>query len=261
MGYRGKVKEQAKARQLRAQNRTLADIAKALGVSRSSVSLWVRDVPFTPSLQLRGIRGPHRRPHPAHEAKLRQIEELNRQGKERIETLSEEAFFVAGVALYAGEGGKTDGSVRFPNSDPEMVRFFCAWLRRFFSVDESRLRASVYLHEGFDMDAVEGFWSALSGIPRRQFGKPYRAVPDPSIRQNKHEYGCFYVKYSCARTHREIMGLVRALLSSSCYSGVAQLAAQFTVNETVAGSSPAPGAPQFGHADRYGEPSHGAEIG
>jgi transposase len=63
MGYRGKVKEQEQARALRAQNRTLADIAKTLGVSKSSVSLWVRDVPFTPTLRL---RGPHRRPHPAH---------------------------------------------------------------------------------------------------------------------------------------------------------------------------------------------------
>ena len=63
---------------LRAQNRTLADIAQTLGVSKSSVSLWVRDVPFTPTLRL---RGPHRHPHPAHEAKLRQIEELNREGQ------------------------------------------------------------------------------------------------------------------------------------------------------------------------------------
>jgi len=44
MGYRGKVQEQEKARVLRAQNRTLADIAQTLGVSKSSVSLWVRDV-------------------------------------------------------------------------------------------------------------------------------------------------------------------------------------------------------------------------
>ena len=50
MGYRGKVKEQEKARVLRAQNRTLADIAQTLSVSKSSVSLWVRDVPFTPTL-------------------------------------------------------------------------------------------------------------------------------------------------------------------------------------------------------------------
>jgi hypothetical protein len=220
MGYRGKVKEQERARALRAQNRTIADIAKTLGVSKSSVSLWVRDVPFTPSLRL---RGPHRHPHPAHEAKLRQIEELNRQGTARLGELRDESFFVAGVALYAGEGAKADGLVKFANSDPEMVRFFCAWFRRFFDVDESRLRCSVYLHQGLDLEATESFWSALTRIPRSQFGKAYRAAPDPSIRRNKHEHGCFYVNYSCSRTHREIMGLVRALLSSSCYSGVAQL--------------------------------------
>lgn len=86
MGYRGKVKEQERARALRAQNRTLADIAKTLGVSKSSVSIWVRDVPFTPTLKL---RGPHRRPHRAHEAKLRQIEECDRRGLERVGVLSD----------------------------------------------------------------------------------------------------------------------------------------------------------------------------
>ena len=216
MGYRGKVKEQEKARALRAQNRTLADIAQTLGVSKSSVSLWVRDVPFTPTLRL---RGPHRRPHPAHEAKLRQIEELNREGRERIGALSEEAFFVTGVALYAGEGSKTDGEVRFSNSDPAMVRLFCAWFRRFFDVDEERLRGRLYLHQGFDVSATEAFWSALANLPTTQFHKPYRAIPDPSIRRNKHEHGCFSVGYACSRTHREVMGLVRALLSSEALPG------------------------------------------
>ncbi len=59
MGYRGKVKEQEQARALRAQNRTLADIARTLGVSKSSVSLWVRDVPFTPTLRRAGRTGVH----------------------------------------------------------------------------------------------------------------------------------------------------------------------------------------------------------
>ena len=68
MGYRGKVEQQEKARLLRAENRTLADIAETLGVSKSSVSLWVRDVPFTPSKRR---YGPQRRPHPQHLAKLR----------------------------------------------------------------------------------------------------------------------------------------------------------------------------------------------
>ena len=154
MRYRGKVKEQEAARVLRAEGHTLAHIAAKLGVSKSSVSLWVRDVPFTPSPRR---HGPHRRPHPAHEAKLRQIEDLNRQGATRIGVLGDEEFFVAGVALYAGEGSKGVGEVRFTNSDPGMVRFFCARFRRFFDVDEQRVRGRIYLHEGLDLVATEAF--------------------------------------------------------------------------------------------------------
>jgi hypothetical protein len=216
MGYRGKVKEQERARALRAQNRTLADIATTLGVSKSSVSLWVRDVPFTPTLRL---RGPHRRPHPAHEAKLRQIEELNSEGVGRIGTLSEQEFLVGGIALYAGEGAKGDGAVQFANTDPTMIRFFCAWLRRFFDVDESRLRVRVYLHQGLDLQASEAFWSGLTDVPRKQFRQAHRVVPEVGIRHNKHEHGCAYVYYCCSRTHRQIMGLIRALLSSEAIPG------------------------------------------
>jgi AcrR family transcriptional regulator len=216
MGYRGKVEEQEKARRMRADGRTLADIAAALGVSKSSVSLWVRDVEFTPSPRRYGAQ---RRPHPFHEAKLRQIAELDAEGRRRIGTLTDDAFFAAGIALYAGEGAKGDGFVMFANSDPTMVRFFCRWLRQFFTIDEARLRVRVYLHEGLDLEAAENHWSCLTGIPRGQFIKPYRAPADATMRRNKHEFGCAYISYSCSRTHRTIMGLVRALLSNDAIPG------------------------------------------
>jgi len=133
--------------------------------------------------------------------------------------LSEEAFLAAGVALYAGEGSKTDGKVKFANTDATMVRFFCAWLRRYFTIDETRLRVSVYLHEILDLEAGEDFWSELTRIPRGQFGKAYRAVPDPTIRRAKHQFGCAYVSYCCTHTHRQVMGLVRALLSPGSLPG------------------------------------------
>jgi predicted transcriptional regulator len=216
MGYRGKVEQQERARELRARNMTLQDIATELGVAKSSVSLWVRDVEFTPSKRR---MGPRRRPHPAHEAKLDQIAAMNAEGFERIGTLSDAAFLAAGVALYAGEGSKTQGAVRFANTDTRMVAFFCQWFRRFFDVDESRLRARVYLHQGLDLDAAQSHWSSVTDTPLDQFRKPYRAVADPTIRRNKHEFGCAYVDYYCSKTHRRIMGLVGALLSSGAIPG------------------------------------------
>ena len=216
MGYRGKLREQELARGLRAQNLTLQDIADRLGVAKSSVSLWVRDVPFTPSKRR---YGPQRRPNRLHDEKVAEIAELNQAGIERIGLLSDEAFLVAGVALYAGEGSKRDGKIVFANSDPAMVRFFCIWLRRYFLIDESRLRARVYLHEGLDLDAAQARWSEVTEIPLEQFRAPYRAVADPTIRTNKHEHGCVYVVYCCTRTHRAVMGLVRALLSPGTIPG------------------------------------------
>lgn len=152
-------------------------------------------------------------------AKLEQIEALDAEGLALIGRLTEDSFLVAGVALYAGEGSKREHSVVFANTDPAMIRLHCAWLRHFFDIDEARLRMRIYLHEGLDLDAAEAFWSQLTEIPRAQFRAPYRAVADPSIRRNKHEYGCAYVVYSCTRTHRRIMGLVRALLSSGAIPG------------------------------------------
>lgn len=117
------------------------------------------------------------------------------------------------MALYAGEGSKTDGEVGFTNTNPRMVAFFMAWFRRFFDVDESRLHLRLYLHEGLDLTGAIDFWSQLTQIPPSQFWQPYRAEPDPSIRHSKHPMGCPKVSYGCSRTHRTIMGLVDGLLS------------------------------------------------
>ena len=210
MGYRGKVEQQARARELRLEGWSLVDIARELGVSKSSVSLWVRDLGVVIE-QRRGSRAG--RPTAAQRRKLDEIDALDAAGRDELGILDDQAFLAAGAALYAGEGAKQDGRVLFANSDPDMVRFFCQWLRYFFPLDEKRFRVRVYLHEGLDLDAAETFWSVLTNIPRTQFRAPYRAVPDPSIRRTKHLNGCVYVGYNCVTTHRAVMGLVRGFLS------------------------------------------------
>lgn len=195
MGYRGKVAERERARALRAAGWTMPDIEVELGVSRSSVSLWTRDIEVE--------TGPRRvavpRPNRLRDRRLAEIAQMNQWGSDRLGALSEQAFLAAGAALYAGEGSKTDGMVSLANSDPGIVDLFASWLRTFFDI-----------HVG--------------------------------IRWNKHEFGCVTVRYSCARTHRAVMGLIRALLCSSTYSGVAQSVEQGTVNAKVESSSLSPGA-------------------
>lgn len=186
-------------------------------MSRSSVSLWVRDVEFVASPRRMGAR--RREPNALQRRKAAEIAAMDILGVERLGTLSDQAFLAAGAALYAGEGAKADGCVKFANSNPQMIAFFCAWPRHFFEVDERRLRIHLYLHEGLDLQAAIIAWSRLTGVAIDQFIKPYRAVPDVGIRHNKHEHGCATVIYSCSKTHRAVMGLCRALLSSTCFPG------------------------------------------
>lgn len=215
MGYRGKVREQEEARRLRAEGMTMPAIAERLGVARSSVSLWTRDVPFTPGPDWRR-RPPRggRRPNVLQRRKQEEIERLMAEGRQRVGSLSEREFLVSGAMLYAGEGTKADGSVKLANSDPRMIAFFCAWLRRFFTVDETRLRVRLYLHQGLDLTESQRFWSTLTRIPLAQFGAAYRAVPDVGVRHSKHVHGCPSVSYACSRTHRAVMGLVHGLLEA-----------------------------------------------
>lgn len=211
MGYRGKLEEQARARQLRSEGWTMPEIAAELGVARSSVSNWTRDEPYEPR---RPVKSPQAdRPKKLRNRRLAEIARLNEKGRQRMGSPSDREFLMAGVALYAGDGGKTDGEVHFANSDARLVRFFCAWLRRHFKIDESRMRVRLYLHRGLDLDSAMAHWSEVTGVPANQFDKPYRAVPNTTIRNNKHEHGCCHVRYHCSRTHRAIMGMMRALLA------------------------------------------------
>jgi hypothetical protein len=129
MGYRGKLDDQHRARELRAQAWTLVEIAEELGVAKSSVSLWVRDVEFEPRPRRTARR---RAPNSLQRRKQAEIDEMDRLGLARLGTLDEQAFLAAGAALYAGEGAKADGTLKFANSSPDMISFFCHWLRTFF---------------------------------------------------------------------------------------------------------------------------------
>ena len=63
---------------------------------------------------------------------------------------------------------------------------YLTWLRRFFRIDESRLRVKLYLHEGLNLEAAVDFWSQLTAIPFDLFTKPCprRRRSDEATHQN-----------------------------------------------------------------------------
>ena len=230
VGYRGKLAEQERARALRAQAWTLNEIAAELGVSKSSVSLWVRGSGSmrrpvrpgrAPTATGASDSGPERR---RLSAGLRRSS-VCRRGRRRIGALSGRDLLIAGTALYAGEGTKTDGAVAFANSDPRMVILFCRWLRQFFVIDEARLRVYLYLHVGLDLDAAVRSGRRPPAFPCRSSASRTARSPIRASGARSTDGVPAGLRTRAVRPIAGIMGLVEALLSSDVPSGVAQLAA------------------------------------
>lgn len=213
---RAKDDLRAKARELRLQGLTYDRIQAELGCSKSSISLWVRDLPK-----------PERRP-PAEQAALaarkrwehesavrdeerRRTKEAARRG---IGHLSDRELFLLGVGLYWAEGSKDKPydrreNVTFVNSDPGMIQVFLAWLD-LLEVERDRLRFCVMIHETADVAGAERYWAGLVGADATAFNKTTIKKHNPrTVRKNVGGAyrGCLVIKVrQSADLYRRIEG-------------------------------------------------------
>jgi transcriptional regulator with XRE-family HTH domain len=119
MGYRGKVAEREEARALRAHGLTMLEIATKLGVSKSSVSLWTRDVEFVARPRPSRRCGARRRaPNALQRRKAEEIERLNRAAVTRLGVLSDQAFLAAGALSTPGRVAKGTALWSSPTATP-----------------------------------------------------------------------------------------------------------------------------------------------
>jgi transcriptional regulator with XRE-family HTH domain len=151
-----------KARELRLKGLTYDQIQVELGCSKSSISLWVRDLPK-----------PERR-SPTEQARLagqRRWEHENARRDSEREQAKQSAF--AGTALYWAEGGKDKTysrreALKFINSDPNVIRLYLRWLE-LLDVPRDRMHFRVYIHETADVSAAEEFWADVVGVDVSDF--------------------------------------------------------------------------------------------
>ncbi len=131
-----KSRERLLARKMRGEGESIREIAKKIGVSRSSVSLWCGDIVLTEEqmkeLLHRDLVGGERgriRAGEWHRNERRERENYNRSlGFNRVANLSKRELFLIGLALYWAEGSKTGRRVIFVNSDPNMICLFITGL-------------------------------------------------------------------------------------------------------------------------------------
>jgi len=165
-----KTVERDEARRLRReQGASVKELAKLLGVSRSSISLWVRDIELTDAqrsaLRRRmGGRIDGSRANAVSALKRRrEAQEAGRAATQRADLLH-----AAGCMLYWAEGSRNRNSIHFVNSDPAMILFFARFLRVCFEVSDEkiRVRCNLFAEGPAHQREVEQFWLELLGLPQ-----------------------------------------------------------------------------------------------
>ncbi|WP_030616090.1 hypothetical protein [Streptomyces achromogenes] len=205
-----------RARELRLQGWTYDRIQAELGCSKSSISLWVRDLPkpeprYTPeeqrALMNEGLA--HLRA-----ARDREREETKRRAAAAVGRLSDRELFLVGVGLYWAEGAKDKPydrreNVTFVNSDPGMIKVFLKWLD-LLQVDREHLRFNVMIHENADIEGAERYWADLVSADTSAFYKTTikRHNPRTARKNTADTYrGCLVIKVlKSADLYRRIEG-------------------------------------------------------
>lgn len=112
---------------------------------------------------------------------------------------------ITGIMLYWGEGAKTGGTVKFANSNPDMIRVFLLFLRGICGVDEDRIKIIVHMYSDLDWGSLEKFWSSVTRIPLENFYTPQILKGKVGTYKNKSLYGTATIHYSDVRLLKLIL--------------------------------------------------------
>jgi hypothetical protein len=209
---------------MRAQGRSYREIQQVVGVAKSTLSVWLRDVPLSEdqqrALDLRGPAATSARAEENRANAARRRASIQTSAREQVTRLSESELFVAGVVAYWAEGTKNKPwrfgqAVIFMNSDAGLIRLFLRWLD-LIGVERRRLRFRLTIHESADVDAGFAYWSEIVGAGPDAFGKTTLKTHNPrTVRRNVGEtyHGCLavYVRGS-ADLNLQIAGWCDGLL-------------------------------------------------
>jgi hypothetical protein len=172
--------------------------------SKSSVSLWVRDLPCPERFNYVHNERRHEglRRYSESRAALRAGERAaeNEAAAAEIGELTHRDLVIAGAIAYWCEGTKNkpdrkSDRVAFINSDPGLIIFFLRFLGA-AGVNRDDLVLRVYIHENADAEAAQRFWLELTGVQPSQFRSPTLKRHNPKTHRTnvgENYHGCLRI--------------------------------------------------------------------
>ena len=207
----------------RRQGYSYSIISKKLGLAKSTLSNWLKELPYSPNERtLERIRfALAKSAKIIHNKKLTKIEMIKKEARKELGEITRRDLLLLGIGLYIGEGNKSSKeSVRLVNSNAETIRLVIRWFREIVGLKDKNFSLSVHLYPDNNINLAKNYWSKITGIPKVQFGKTQidQRTNKSSKKIGKLKYGTLHVQIkSCGNEafgvslHRRIMGWIEAV--------------------------------------------------
>jgi hypothetical protein len=177
--YCPNIKERAKI--MRENGSSLGDIVRILGVKKSTISFWCKDIILSEAaiekIKIKGkensVRGLLRYSETQRKERIQRSILQRKEGVSILGSLSERDILMIGLGLYWGEGYKYEnGELGFTNSNPEMIRFYFKWLG-LWHIRKNSLIFRLTLNEFFrnEENNIKSFWINFLEIKKEQFSQ------------------------------------------------------------------------------------------
>lgn len=224
-----KIKKKIQAQELRRKGLSISEIAQKLNLSKSTISLWCRNISLS-SKQIKRLvekqksksyEGRLKAVEKIRQKRLREVKLLRKEGIKEINKLNKRELLIAGIAIYWSEGytSLTNYEVGFVNSDPKMILFMLKWFKECCKITNDRFSLRVGINEIHKkrIKEVEKYWSRLTKIPLSQFNKTsLKKTKVKKIYKNFNEhYGTLRIKVRRGtQLRRKIDGWIEGLIKS-----------------------------------------------
>ena len=167
--------------ELRKKGISYNKISKELGIPKSTMHYWFRDLQWSKAIKKklneRNIRMAQKRMRiisKANKLKWERWREAHRQDAQReFSYLFKDPLFITGLSLYWGEGDSKieNGLVRLSNTDPIMIRLFADFLRYKCNIPKDKMKITLILYPDLNEVVCKKYWSKASNVSLSQFLK------------------------------------------------------------------------------------------
>ncbi len=212
-----------KAIEYRKQGYSYNMISEKLGLAKSTLSGWLHDIDFTPNRIVlsrikRAKRNLVKTMYKRRREALKIREKIRSGTKSTVKSVTKKDLWYAGSMLYLAEGSKASREVRITNSNPQVIKLICRWLREVCKVKLEDFSATIHLYPDNNVEKSIRFWSRISQIPIFQFQKTQidRRVKKLKTKKKKLPYGTLHIRIRKSRDlFYKIMGWTDGIIEKA----------------------------------------------